>query len=221
MQNIVQGRDYLRLIEIWLPFAKSFLNTFSERPELEFFGTGYNNWAVQTHQKAFSAFAVCAIDPELDEKNCKMNKEEILQHSLRMLRFNLESHIEGRYYCLDGTKWGHTWISVLGMERMMHGIDAIQNYLTDADRDLLKKVMVSESDWLVDGYYRDMPEKKGSVLAGKTVHNHPESNIWNGAHLLRTVLMFPDVRRKKEYIEKATSFIINGISIASDAKSKG
>lgn len=220
MQNVVLGKDYLRLLERWLPFARSFVYNVSEKPELEYFGTGYNNWAVQTHQKAFSAFAICAADPDIDEKKCKMKRDEILSHSLKMLRFNLESHIEGNYYCLDGTKWGHTWISVLGLERMMHAIDAIRDYLTDNDWYLLKKVMVSESDWLVDKYYRDMPQHKGKVFAGKITHNHPESNIWNGAHLLRTVLMFPDVRRKNEYIEKATSFIINGISVASDAKSR-
>ncbi|MCX7705766.1 MAG: hypothetical protein N2115_05860 [bacterium] len=217
---MVSSRQYLGLLEKWLPFANSFIYKVTERPELEYFGTGYNNWAVQAHQKAFSAFAVCFADPELDENVCSMKKKEILEHALKMLRFNLESHIEGNYHCLDGTKWGHTWMSVLGMERMMHGIDAIKDYLTDYDWKLLKKVMVSESEWLVDEYYRDTPDRKGEILAGKTIHNHPESNIWNGAHLLRTVLMFPDVKRKSEYIEKATFFIINGISIASDAKCK-
>ncbi|MCM8788857.1 MAG: hypothetical protein NC907_03600 [Candidatus Omnitrophica bacterium] len=212
--------EYLRLLERWLGLARSFLREVEERSELEYFGTGYNNWAVQTQQKAFSAFAICSVDPDLDEKNCQMKREEILRHAIRMLRFNLETHIEGSFFCLDGTKWGHTWISALGIERMMHGIDAIKEYLTDYEWKLLEKVMVSEANWLVDDYFRDMPEKKGQILAGKTVHNHPESNIWNGAHLLRTVLLFPDAKRKKEFIEKATTFIINGISIASDAKSK-
>ncbi|MCM8821449.1 MAG: hypothetical protein NC831_01350 [Candidatus Omnitrophica bacterium] len=217
---MVSSKDYMKLIERWLGFARGLVRQVGGRPELEYFGTGYNNWAVQTHQKAFSAFAVCAVDPDLDEKNCQMKRDEILYHALKMLRFNLETHIQGSFFCLDGTKWGHTWISALGIERMMHGIDAIKEYLTDYDRKLLEKVMVSESDWLVDDYFRDMPERKGEVLAGKTIHNHPESNIWNGAHLLRTVLLFPDVKRKKEYIEKATTFIINGISISSDAKCK-
>ncbi len=217
---MVTSKDYLRILESWLVFAKKFLYQPGDRPDLECFGTGYNNWAVQTHQKAFSAFAVCSTDPEIDEKKCKMKRSEILEHALKMFRFNLQTHIEGNHTCLDGTKWGHTWISVLGMERMMHGIHAIKDYLTDEDRQLLKKVMISESDWLVDDYFRDMPEEKGRVFAGKTLHNHPESNIWNGAHLLRTVLMFPEVKRRQEYLEKAISFIINGISVSSDAKDK-
>lgn len=213
---MVTYKDYIRVLEKWICFAKNFI--YSTREDLEVFGTGYNNWAISTHQKAFSAFAVCAAMPEIDEKG--MKKDEVLQHSLKMLRFSLESHIEGTYHCLDGTKWGHTWISVLGIERMMHGIFAIKQHLTEKDWHLLKKVMISEADWLVDEYYRDEPEKKGKICAGKTEHNHPESNIWNGAHLLRTVAMFPDVERKQQYIEKGTSFIVNGISVASDAKSK-
>jgi len=145
-----------------------------------------------------------------------MGAEELLEISLKMLRFSLESHIEGNYACLDGTKWGHTWISSLGLERMMHSVDAIKKHLTDSDNLLLKKVMISESDWLLDKYYRHHPEEKGIIKAGKLENNHPESNIWNGAHLLRTAMMYPESERAGEYLRKATAFIVNGLSIPSD-----
>src|SRR5690554_3369375 len=124
-----------------------------------------------------------------------------------MLRFSLESHIEGSYCCNDGEKWGHTWISVLGIERMMHSVEAIWDLLTDQDHALLKKVLISEADWLLEEY---------PIEAGLIENNKPESNIWNGAMLARVVLYYPDVPNAKRYKEKAIQFFINGISIEDD-----
>ena len=70
-----------------------------------------------------------------------------------MLRFSLESHIAGSFHCTDGTRWGHTWISSLGVERMMHGVEALWPYLSAADHRLLRQMLISESDWLLDHYH--------------------------------------------------------------------
>jgi hypothetical protein len=212
--------DYSGLLEKWVDSALRYVYTPPDRTDLECYGTGYNNWGVQTHQKAFAAFAVLSSKPDAHKEKQAIDSGEMLKHSLKMLRFSLESHLEGNYRCLDGTKWGHTWVSTLGLERMAHGIDAVKEYLTDYDRRLLRKVMVSESNYLLDDYYRGCPEKKGEIQAGPVENNDPESNIWCGAHLLRTALMYPDEARVKEYVEKGTAFILNGISVSSDAYSK-
>ncbi len=220
MDEMLSYKDYLNLLEKWVVSAKKYLYIPPERPDLICYGTGYSdNWSVQTHLKAFAVFAVLFSIPELDKNKIGMSSEELREISLKMLRFSLESHIEGNYYCFDGKKWGHTWISVLGLERAMHGIDAIKDYLTDSDKILLRKVMISESDWLVDDYYRSCPEEKGKIQAGLVKNNDPESNIWNGAFLLRTSFMYPDAPRVNEYVNKGIAFLINGISISSDAVS--
>jgi len=204
------GKEYLALLQPWIKAAKKYLYRFPERPELGFYGTGTNAWGVQTNTKAFSAFAVLATDPEIDEKEIGMTREELLNWSLALLRFTMQSHIEGDYSCTDGTSWGHTWISGLAIERMMHGVEAIKEYLTEEDKILLKKVLVSESDWLMDYY---------PIEAGPVENNKPESNLWNGAILYRTATLYPNLPRVNEYREKGTQFLINSISIPSDAQS--
>ena len=151
-------------------FCKTFLYS-SRQADLLCYGTGYDSWGVQTQQKAFSAFAVLAADPGTEEKNAGMGRDELLEYAIRMLRFNLESHKTGTYTCTNGTKWGNTWISVLGIERMMPGIEALGNLLPEKERESLKRVMLSEADHLLDMI---------QVKAGTVENNQPESNLWNG-----------------------------------------
>ena len=59
---------YLRCLEPWVKSQEKYLYTIPDRPDLICYGTGYNNWGVQTNQKAFAAFAVLAADPDFDER---------------------------------------------------------------------------------------------------------------------------------------------------------
>lgn len=203
----VNYQEYSSFLPGWIKDAQQYLYRIPERPELMCYGTGYNTWGVQTNQKALSAFAIAAVDPSIDWNSVGLKREEVLEQAISMLRFSLESHIEGSYYCTDGEKWGHTWISVLGIERMMHAVEAIWDLLTDRDHALLKKVLISEADWLLEEY---------PIQAGLIINNKPESNIWNGALLSRVALYYPDAPNAERYKEKATQFFINGISIEDD-----
>lgn len=213
MASTVSSQHYLRLLEPWLKSSEQYIYTPVDRPDLECYGTGYHNWGVQTNQKALSAFAVCAADPDFDESTAGMCREAALEHAIKMLRFSLESHIEGSYFCTDGTKWGHFWISPLGIERMMHAVEAIEEHVTPHDLELLRKVLVSESTWLLNDY---------EIVAGpvaKQGKNKPESNMWNGAIMLRTACMYPDEPLAEDFREKGIRFLINAVSVSSDADS--
>ncbi len=211
-RDSINSKDYLNLLQKWLENTGSYIHQLPGRPDLECYGTGYDSWGVQTHQKAFAAYAVAAA---------LIDRDRFLVRSLNLLRFNLQSHIEGSQQCTDGAKWGHTWISGLGIERMFHGVELIWDSLSDEDISLLRKVLISESDWLVDKYYRGAATSvTGEILAGPVENNHPENNIWNGALLHRTALFFPDAPRAVEYRVKGTRFLLNGISIAADAFSE-
>lgn len=202
---------YLRLLEQWMKGAEPYLYECPDRPELMCYGTGENTWGVQTNQKAFAAFAMLATHPEYDAERAGYSRETVLNIALRLLRYCLYTHKEGNYLCSDGTAWGHTWISVLGTERMMHGVEALTPHMTEEDRAQLRRVMISESDWLLDHY---------EIVAGlyaKDGNNKPESNLWNGAFLYRTAEMYPDNPRAAAYKEKGTVFLLNSISIPEDA----
>ena len=189
----------------WIDFAREDFYELPD-PSMLCYGMGYDHWAVQTQQKAFSAVAIVGITT---------NNRELIETALRMLRFNLQTHIEGNMFCLDGRKWGHTWISALGVERMMHAVYPLMPYMSEEEKALLRKVLISESDWLLENYpVVAHPEDK----SGK---NKPESNAWNGAILYRTAKMYPDAPNAAAYLEKAELFFINTISILSDCGKPG
>lgn len=206
--------ECIRLLERWLKGTAPYLYTSSDRPDLACYGTGDNGWGVQTNQKAFAAYAVLASAKQLNTDAAGMSRERILDTALRLLRFSMQSHVEGGYRCTDGTRWGHTWISALGLERMMHGVEAISDHLNEEDQALLRKMLISESDWIVDHY---------DIVGGlynKDGRNKPESNLWNGALLHRTAMMYPDCPRADLYQEKGSGLLINAVSVPSDAESK-
>lgn len=205
----VTHKDYLDCLQPWVKASEKYCYRAPERSELECYGYGDSgHWSVQTNLKAFAAYAVLAADPSLDESKVGMSREALLQKALRVLRYALETHFEGSYHCIDGKKWGFTWISALGLERAMHGVEAIWDFLSEKDHELLQKVLVAESNWLLDEY---------EVKAGLVEDNRPESNLWNGALLHRTAAMYPDTPRAAQYREKGTAFLINSISVPSDA----
>ena len=78
-------------------------------------------------------------------KNAGMGRDELLEYAIRMLRFNLESHKTGTY---QWHKMGNTWISVLGIERMMPGIEAWKPL--PEKKGISERVMLSEADHLLD-----------------------------------------------------------------------
>ncbi|MGI5817931.1 MAG: hypothetical protein ACOX9R_07505 [Armatimonadota bacterium] len=202
--------EFIRVLERWPKFAERYWWDDPARPDLGCFGTGYNHWGVQTNQKYLGAMAVLAADPDLDEEAAGISREQILDRALRALRFSCASHLSGDHHCADGTQWGHTWISLLGVERMMHGVEAIDEHLTDADREGLRRMLVSEADALLD---LPITATKWAADGG----NRPESNLWNGALLARVARMYPDESHVDLWTERGTRFLLNSISIEADA----
>ena len=211
MSRHAKHTDFIRTLEPWPKFAEKYWWEDPDRPDLGCFGTGYNSWGVQTNQKYIGALAVLATDPELDEDAVGLSRSHLLERTLTALRFSLASHISGDHQCSDGTNWGHTWISGLGVERMMHAVEAIDEHLTDDDRTGLRRMLVSEADALLD-----LPVT-GTLWAADG-GNRPESNIWNGALLNRVALMYPDEPNVAAWVEKGTRFLLNGISLPKDAE---
>lgn len=205
--------DYIsksyEMLNSWINYSQKDLYIPPERPDLMCYGAGYNGWGMQTHQKGFAAFATAATSDMCTD----ISKSTLLAYSRKMLRYMLESHIEGSYYCVEGDKWGHTWISILGIERAMHAVDRMLPYLDEEDLALLKKVLISEADWVLEDY---------DVKAGKqnaSGKNKPESNMWNGVFLHRVSCMYPDCPNAARYKHKGNTFLVNGISIDADAVS--
>lgn len=210
MKFAVKAADYERLLLRWIRSAKEHIYEMPDQPGLACYGPGSNGWGVQTNQKALAAFAMAQAAESFDPLATGMTREEARELALAMLRFSMRSHLVGDYRCTDGTKWGNTWISVLGIERMMHGIEALSPYMTEQDHALLKQVLISESDFLLNEY-----EIVADVDA-RTGKNKPESNLWNGALLHRTALMYPDAPNAEGYREKGSQFLMNAISTLAD-----
>jgi len=204
----------LELLRNWATYAEGYWYQIPDEGELGCYGTGYNVWGVQTNQKYLSAMAVLAALGELDEER----RQQVRQRALSALRFSLRSHVSGDYCCTDGTRWGHTWISALGIERMMHGVHLLKPHLTDEERAALRRVLTSEADWLLHHHVRGSHRGVVADPWNSSGKNVPESNIWNGALLWRTAVMYPDHPNGEAWQERAHQFLLNGVSVAADAK---
>ncbi len=204
---------YRKLLTDWVRSQKDYVTSPVDRPDLAYYGTGTDVWGIQTHMKGFSAFAVAAADSDFDHAAAGYTREEMLALALAMLRFTLESHKTGSYHCTDGdsVRWGHHWLCTLAIERMMHGVDALEPYLTDADRVRIRTVFEDEANYTTD---------HRSVQADVRSPNVPESNLWSGAFLHRVALRYPDTPRIAEYRRHGTQLLVNSISVPSDAESK-
>lgn len=202
---------FFKHIKDWIVYSQDLLYTMKDRPELMCYGVGSNaggnSWGMQTNQKGCAAFLVAGTEPSIDWTGTGLTREKVLGQGLALMRFTFESHLTGSYHTTNGDKWGHNWISTLGTARMMHAINAVSDYLTEEDKAAMRRVFISEADWLLNEY---------KITAGLIENNHPESNIWNGALLYQTACLYPDAPNAKAYKEKATRFLINGISIESD-----
>ena len=208
---MLDSAAFFKHIKDWIVYSQRFLYTYPERPELTCYGLGSNaggnSWGMQTNQKALAAFITASYEPSIDWSGSGLTAEAVRAQGIAMLRFTLESHLTGSYHMTDGKKWGHNWISTLGTARMMHAVNSVWGELTDLDKAAIRRVFISEADFLLFEY---------EITAGLIENNHPESNIWNGALLYQTACMYPDDPNAEAYKEKATRFIINGLSCESD-----
>ncbi|GHC03920.1 hypothetical protein [Cerasicoccus arenae] len=204
----------LKLLQSWALAAEADWSTVPGHPQYGVYGTGYNGWGVQTQQKYLAAMATLATSKgDLPG----LNHEWALDRAMAALRFNLASHLTGTERCLDGDQWGHTWISALGIERMMFAMRLLEPHFTEADHDALRTMLCSEAEWLLTDYHRG--QHKG-ITATKWNHewgNDPESNIWNGALLWRAAARYPDHPHASDWQERAHCFLVNGASVDADA----
>ena len=200
--------EYRGLLERWVPFARGYMFDPAGDGRTLCYGIGDSlHWSIQAHATALAALATLATDGATDPGVCGLSRDELLDTSLRMLRFLLGTHKSGAHSCLDGQRWGNGWIAVLGIERAMSAIHALQPHMSAQDGDNLRKLIANEADWLLDHY---------QIVAGPVENNKPESNIWNGCMLQRAASLLPDAPRAAAWADKAVRFFLNGISVPSD-----
>lgn len=200
--------DYRGLLENWTRFARGYMFDPAGDGQTLCYGIGDSgHWSIQAHATALAALATLATDADTDLDACGLSRDELLDTSLRMLRFLLRSHKSGTQSCIDGQRWGNGWIAVLGIERAMSAIHALQRYMNSQDGDNLRTLIANEADWLLDHY---------QIVAGPVDNNKPESNIWNGCMLQRAASLLPDAPRAAAWADKAVRFFLNGISVPSD-----
>jgi hypothetical protein len=204
----------VRLLQSWAQASEQY---WVDVPAVDglpvgFYGTGYNQWGVQTNQKYLAAMAMLGQAAKDDHATGR---------ALAALRFSLRTHISAQHDgdgmpCMDGSRWGQTWISSLGVERMMFAVRALEPHMTESDRAALRRMLVSEATWQHDSHGRG---KHVGIHANKwnaSAENHPESNIWTGCLLWRTAMMYPDHPQAEAWRTKAETFLFNGVSVDSD-----
>lgn len=202
-------RECLDLLGPWADAAEEAWWTPPGMPGAGCYGSGFVPWGVQTNQKYAGAMVVLAA--------LRPDSEFYLRRAIEALRFSNASHLSGAGRCADGRQWGHTWISVLGLERMMNGFHLIWDRLGGEDRRDLLRVIASEADWLLHDYGRGSHKGIRCSVWNAEGANHPESSVWNGAFLWRAAALLPGHPNASAWRERAHDFFINAVSIAADA----
>ena len=208
--------DFTRAAVPFLKALPQFLRDVPGEPALKYYGTGESgHWAVQINQQVAGALACLAENPAtLAEAGCAQSAEELRNLALAMTRYSLRTHCTGDLDCTDGKRWGRHWISVLGFERMIPGLDLLRPYFTAEDNDRLRALVECECD------YRMREYEIVADLDASTGKNKPESNIWNGAFLLRAAAdrgLAGAVPSSPSLRERGTAFLLNGLSYPDDA----
>jgi len=201
----------------WLPAAERDWYWVDRPAAIGCYGSGYDGWGVQSNQKYCGAMAVLGALGEACGAIDGDGAELARQRARAALRFSCLSHHSGGGRCLDGRSWGRTWISPLGIERMMAGVLLLDPWLDDAERDALRTVLCDEARWHEQQHQRGGCVGIPTGLWNSDGGNAPESNIWTGALLYRAAIMYPDEPEADRWRERAYDFLCNGISVSADA----
>ncbi|MBQ9088897.1 MAG: hypothetical protein IJY46_09000 [Lentisphaeria bacterium] len=204
---MLNEKRYIDLMVPFYNFARQEIRKVDEK--LSYYGTGEaGHWAIQSNFNVAGALAVLAETKE----DIPLDKNELREMALRLFRYNLAAHQTGNGKASCGNKWGCSWISILGLERMVAGQLALEPYFTDADREAFRKLRLAEADFLLTY----------DIVAGMCADdsgNKPESNYWNGSFLYRAYIDYPDAPNREAYLEKSCAFLLNAISHPLDAAS--
>ena len=230
MSSFPSSLDFTRAAVPFLRALPKYLRDVPGEPGLKHYGTGESgHWAVQINQQVAGALACLAsLPPEtLAEAGCAQSAAELRDLALAMVRYSLRTHCTGDLACTDGKTWGRHWISVLGFERMTPGLDLLRPYFTADDEARLRALVECECGYRMGEY------ELVAALEASTGRNKPESNIWNGAFLLRAAAdMTAKAARSDEdpettacarqdmaaaWRERGTDFLVNGLSFPEDA----
>lgn len=199
-----------RLLERWADAVEPDWQSFDDDPSLGCYGPCYPHWGVQSNWNYAAALATLAA------KTATANREHWQQRALSTLRYLLATHVTGHRPGTNARRWGNDWISMLGIERAMHGLSHLDGALSSADRAAFRRVLISEADWLLTPSRGQHAGVCGGLWAYEG-RNRPESNIWSGCLLWRVAQLFPDEAHAAAWREQAHRFLMNGVSIEADA----
>ena len=202
-----------------VPFLKAlplYLRTCKDDPSLRYYNTGESgHWAVQSNQQVAGALACLAENPAiLAEAGAEQSADELRELALSMMRYSMRTHVTGDLNCTDGQRWGRHWISVLGLERATPGLSLLRRRcFTSDDEKRFRALVEAECDYRMNEY------EVQAALEASTGRNKPESNIWNGAFLLRAAQVYPQTRHSSLVTRhsRGTQFLLNGLSFPEDA----
>jgi hypothetical protein len=197
----------INLLDRWASAVEPFWNGDDD---LGCYGPGYIHWGIQSNWNYAAGMATLA------HHGPAATTDHWRGRALAALRFALATHITGNRAGNDGRKWGHSWISMLGIERGMHGVPYLEAYLTEADRSALRRVLMSEANWLLTDAHRGDQAGLVAGMWNASGQNVPESNIWSGALLWRTAQRYPDDPNASAWRERAHDYFVNGISVPRD-----
>ena len=196
----IDEKTYLDLMVPFYDFVKKESRVVDDK--LSYYGTGEaGHWAIQSNFNVAGALAILGST----EEDIGLDKQEIRERALKFFRYNLAAHKTGNGTTSCGNKWGGSWISILGLERMISGQMAFEKFMSDEDKENFRRLRLDEADFLLS-------HEVLASMSSTEGKNKPEANYWNGSFLYRTYLDYPDAPNRDAYLEKSCKFLLNAIS---------
>jgi len=205
----------LSLLDRWLEHAERDWVELGDG--LGCYGTGYDAWGVQTNQKYLCAAAIAGTLGAETGLIAAGRAARWVARARAALRFSCATHHTGTRQLLDGKRWGRTWISQLGLERMMGGVLALEPRLDADELAALRRVLCDEARYCCEDYQRGQ-HRGVNASPWNDGRNNPESNLWAGALLWRCSQRYADDPRAAAWAEEGIRFLVNGVSVTADAE---
>lgn len=200
----------LRLLSRWAHAAEAYWQDLSDDGAVGCYGPGYRHWGVQSNLNYVAAMATLAEQVPAEGDRWRARARAALRHALA-------THVTGSRSGTDGKPWGNTWISMLGIERAMHGVALLEGQLSADEQAAFRRLLVSEADWLLANPSRGSHAGVNAGLWAAGGCNNPENNIWSGSLLWRVAHRHPDEPHADAWKTQAHCFLMNGVSIEADA----
>jgi len=210
-QSYPSASDYMRILERFPAYAeRGWRDPAAAGHPIGFFGDpDHAEMGLRSMGNVVFVAALLATDAAYDPNVTGVSRLRVLARARECLAYMTRGHVTGDLACADGRKWGDHWQSAWWTAKMALGARLIWAYLTEAEREAVRRVVVHEADRHLE---RQAP-------SGQLSNTRSEENAWDTEVLAAALALFPDHEHARAWRRKLIEFAANTLSAPQDRTS--